>query len=201
MVKILFKKMDFKTGNFTRGGAMGKLMQNKKIAKVLNRPKERNELYAEMKKYQSGGLNAREMKKVLGKFKFDQNDSLNKKETRVIGREFFKSGKYYKWPAETAGEKPEKKTENPVTDNRLGILRSKRESQTQAINIPDRKQDQEINRPSLSITGQAAKNNQNSRSKTEKQKKSVDTEITDANNSKSRNIYVLLDEIRNKNKE
>ncbi len=85
MAKLLFTKKEMSTSNFRKSGAMKKLLKNPKIAKVLDKPRERNELYQEMKKYGAGGLTKNEMAEVLWKFKKSGSDSLDSEETRIIG--------------------------------------------------------------------------------------------------------------------
>lgn len=93
MNKILFK------GNQVNSRKkIAKILKNPKIAKIVDSLKERNEVINQFKKYSKGGITKDETRKILGKFYYNRNDSLDRNEVSSLAQEFGIGGshKYYR---------------------------------------------------------------------------------------------------------
>lgn len=94
MAKILFKgkQVDSKK-------KIVRILKGPKITKIVDNPKERNEVISQFKKYKGGGITKDEARKILGKFYYDKNDSLDRKEAARLAEAFGIEGVHkYKRP-------------------------------------------------------------------------------------------------------
>lgn len=199
---------------------MGKMMQNKNIAKVLNTQGKRNTFFKKAEKFKAGGLNERELKQVLGEVAFGTGDKINMNQSRKIGREFFKSGKWYKRPTPEVAEKPvsmpgkiEKHdaaaVEKPVISARTEKKEEvKKESAQPASQSPRRASSsnlaipilyKKLNRSSSYLRNQIGRSNQALSKSLRNLENSSEDE--DENENKDKNIFNLLNEIEKGNKE
>jgi len=79
------------------------IFRKPEIASVLDNLKERNQVLAEFKKYNKGGITKEEARKILGKFYYSKNDSLDRKETGRLAQAFgIKGAHKYKRPERAA---------------------------------------------------------------------------------------------------
>lgn len=83
MTKPLFKEKEVNSNKKIK-----KIFRDPKVAGVLDNLKERNEMLSEFKKYNKGGITKDEARKIFGKFYYNKNDSLDKKETGRLAQAF-----------------------------------------------------------------------------------------------------------------
>ncbi|MDX9913596.1 MAG: hypothetical protein RBS77_03390 [Candidatus Moranbacteria bacterium] len=94
MAKSLFREKEVNSNRKIK-----EIFRKPEIASVLDNLKERNQMLAEFKKYNKGGITKEEARKIFGKFYYNKNDSLDKKETGRLARAFgIKGAHKYKRP-------------------------------------------------------------------------------------------------------
>ena len=97
MTKPLFKGKEVNSNRKIK-----EIFRKPEIASVLDNLKERNQVLAEFKKYNKGGITKEEARKILGKFYYSKNDSLDRKETGRLAQAFgIKGAHKYKRPERT----------------------------------------------------------------------------------------------------
>lgn len=68
---------------------MKEVMENPKIAKALDLPREKAEFYELMKGKKGGGLTKGEMKEIFGELMSGKGRTISRKETYAVAKEFF----------------------------------------------------------------------------------------------------------------
>jgi hypothetical protein len=89
MVKNIFKKREMRYKSYLKserneGSAMEELMENPKIARVLDKKSEQREFYGTLSKYAEGGITKKEMRETLGEL-YMKDKTLSHKEVKELG--------------------------------------------------------------------------------------------------------------------
>ena len=83
MVRKIFTAKDLRYSKVRHSAAMSKIMADPRMAKILNKPKERKQLLKAIKEHGGSRQGVRE---ALGELYYGSDDALSKQEVRVLKR-------------------------------------------------------------------------------------------------------------------